>query len=245
MTRQRVYALDWIRGIAVIGMVLHHGLFTLETVSWIFGLPITFEFLQTNWFFGLQTVFVAIFLLISGICTSFSRNVLRRGAIVTGAACLITLVTGILLPAVGVEGLDIWFGVLHMIGVSMLLYGLFTCKKRWVPVVTALVLFLLYFFMVHFPDSGYSAGLLMILGFPFEGFYSADYYPLLPYFFLFLAGTFLGPLVKERRLPEKFYALRIKPLEWVGRHALWVYLAHQPLFFALFWGCYALGEVIR
>ncbi len=244
MTRQRVYALDWIRGIAVIGMVLHHGLFTLETVSWLFDRPLTFDFLMTPWFFGLQTMFVAAFLIISGICTAYSRNVLRRGAIVTGAAALITLVTGVVLPAVGVEGLDIWFGILHMIGVSMLLYGLFTCKKRWVPVCTALVLFLLYFFMVQFPQSGYTAGMLMVLGFPFKGFFSADYYPLLPYFFLFFLGALLGPMVKEGRLPARFYTARFKPVEWLGRHALWIYLVHQPLFFALFWGYYALIEVL-
>jgi len=244
MTRQRVYALDWIRGFAVIGMVLHHGLFTLETVSWTFDRPMTFDFLQTPWFFGVQTVFVAIFLLISGICTAYSRNVLRRGAIVTGAALAITLVTGVLLPLVGVYGLDIWFGILHMIGVSMLLYGLFTCQKRWVPVVTAMALFLLYFFMVEFPESGYAAGMLTVLGFPYEEFYSADYYPILPYFLIFFAGTFLGPVFKEGRLPEKFYTLRIRPVEWLGRHALWVYLAHQPLFFGLFWAYYAIAEVL-
>lgn len=234
MMRERVYALDWIRGIAVLGMILHHALFSLEQVSWLFGDPIAFAVLETGAFWVLQEVFVCAFLLISGICTAYSRNVLRRGAVVTGAALLITLATAVLLPLVGVTGLEIWFGILHMIGISMLLYGLFTCKKRWVPVATAMVLFVVYLALVNLPGTLYADGVLAVIGMPQQGFYSADYYPLLPYFLVFLAGTFLGKPVKEHCLPERFYTLRIRPLEWVGRHSLWVYLIHQPVLFGIF-----------
>lgn len=232
--KERVYGLDWLRGIAVLGMVLHHALFTWEQVAYMFGDPVTFEVLETGTFWVLQEIFVCLFLLISGICTAYSRNVLRRGAIVTGAALLITLVTAVLLPLIGVEGLNIWFGILHMIGFSMLLYGLFTCPKRWVGACAALVLFLIYLITVNCVDSAFARGVLTVIGFPQKGFYSADYYPILPYFFVFLAGTFLGPAVRERRFPAFFYEKRVRPLEWVGRHSLWVYLAHQPILFGLF-----------
>ncbi len=231
--KERIYALDWIRGIAVWGMILHHALFAFEQVAWIFGWDMEFWVLDTWVFWALQELFVGAFLLVSGICTAFSRNVLRRGAIISSAALLITLVTGVLLPAVGVTGLQIWFGVLHMFGLSMLLYGLFTCKKRWVPVATGAVLFCLYLAIVTCRGMDWVNWPLTILGFPFEGFYSADYYPIFPYFFLFLAGTFLGPLVKEHRFPAWFYTARFKPAEWTGRHSLWVYLLHQPLLFGL------------
>lgn len=231
--KERIHALDWIRGIAVLGMILHHALFAYEQVAWIFGYDVEFQILDTWLFWVLQELFVGGFLLVSGICTAFSRNVVRRGAIITGAALLVTLVTGIILPALGVRGLEIWFGVLHMFGLSMLLYGLFTCKKRWVPVVTGVVLFCGYLAITTCREMAWVDWPLMILGFPQEGFYSADYYPIFPYFFLFLAGTFLGPLVKEHRLPEGFYTLRLRPVEWIGRHSLWIYLLHQPILFGL------------
>lgn len=233
MKKERVYALDWIRGIAVLGMILHHALFAVEQVGWLFGYDIDFWVLDTKVFWVLQEVFVGAFLLISGICTAFSRNVLRRGLIVSGAALLITLVTGILLPAIGVIGLEIWFGILHMFGLSMLLYGLFTCKKRWVPVVTGVVLFVLYLAVITCRGMAWADNALAVIGVLPEGFYSADYYPLLPYFFLFLAGTFLGPAVRDHRLPQGFYTLRWRPIEWIGRHSLWIYLAHQPVIFGL------------
>ncbi len=243
MKRERVYALDWIRGIAVLGMILHHALFAVEVVSYMFGRNIQFQFLRGWVFWSLQEIFVGAFLLVSGICTAYSRNVLRRGVIITAAALLITLVTGVLLPALGLTGLEIWFGVLHMFGLSMLLYGLFTCKKRWVPVAAGVVLFCLYLAWTTCRGMAWADQLQMILGFPAEGFASADYYPLFPYFFLFLAGTFLGKPVREHRLPARFYTLRLRPIEWVGRHSLWIYLGHQPLLFGIaFLVFYFLGE---
>ena len=233
MKKERIYALDWIRGIALLGMIFHHALFAVEQISYLFNEPVEFAFLQGWGFWTLQELFVAVFLLISGICTAFSRNVLRRGLIVSGGAAAITLVTAVLLPAIGVTGLEIWFGILHMFGFSMLIYALLSHPKKWVPVLTASVLFVVYLAAVTLWGSGYALWVNTVMGFPFEGFYSADYYPLFPYVLLFFAGTKLGPAIKERRLPAKFYALRCKPLEWVGRHSLWVYLLHQPLIFGI------------
>ena len=234
MRKERIYILDWLRGIAVAGMVLHHGLFALEQVSYMFGQPIDFWVLDTKTFWVLQEIFVGLFLMISGICTAFSRSVLRRGLIVSGGALLITLVTGVLLPAIGVSGLEIWFGILHMFGLSMLLYGLFTCKKRWVPVVTAIALFCFWLAVITCRGMQWADNAAIIVGILPEDFYSADYYPLFPYFLLYLAGTFLGPAVRDGKFPAWFYTLRFRPMEWVGRHSLWIYLIHQPVLFGLF-----------
>lgn len=238
MTKPRIFILDWLRGIAVCGMVLHHGLFALEQVSAMFGAPIVFGFFQTKLFWVLQEIFVGLFLVISGICTVYSRSVLRRGLIVSGAALLITLVTGIILPAFQIFGLEIWFGILHMFGLSMLLYGLFTCKRRWVPAVTAVALFCFWLAVITCSGAAWAENCKILIGIVPSGFYSADYYPLIPYFFLFLAGTFLGPLVRDGKMPKWFYSLRLRPMEWIGRNSLWIYIAHQPILFGLFFLIY-------
>jgi uncharacterized membrane protein len=240
MSKRRVYFLDWLRGIAVLGMVFHHGLYALEQVSYMFGRPIVFDFLQTQTFFLLQQIFVGVFLVISGICTAFSRSVLRRGLIISGAAALITLVTAYLLPRFGIEGLEIWFGILHMFGLSMLLYGLFTCRKKWVSFLAAAGLFCLWFAIITHRGDAWAQNALAVVGLAPVGFFSADYYPLIPYFFLFLAGTFIGPAVRDGKLPGWFYKWRIRPIEWVGRNSLWIYILHQPLFFGLFFLIYYL-----
>jgi len=232
-THNRVYTLDWARGIAVLGMVFHHALVSVQMAGWMFGKNVPFAFLETDWFYVLQQIFVAAFLLISGICTVYSRSVLRRGLIVSGAAVAVTLVTAHLMPSLGVTGMEIHFGILHMFGAAMLLYGLFTHKNRWFAALAGLVLFALWLYLTKAPQAVLSERIWLLLGFPYDGFYSADYYPLLPYFFAYLAGTFLGPLVRDRYFPRWFYTLRFRPLEWVGRHSLIIYLLHQVVLFGI------------
>ena len=233
MSKERVFALDWIRGAALAGMLAHHTLFTIAEVGAFFGRQIDFPFLNTAAFWILQVIFVGLFLTVSGICTAFSRNVLRRALIICGAAGIITLVTSVILPALSISGLEIRFGILHMIGFSMLLYALFSRKERWIPFFTALLLFVLYLLMIRYAGGAFSDLMLAVIGLPRKGFYSADYYPLLPYFLLFLSGAFLGPAVRDHRFPAFFYSFRIRPFEWMGRHSLWIYLLHQPILFAV------------
>ena len=79
---------------------------------------------------------------------------------------------------------------------------------------------------------------LWILGLRTADFVSADYFPLLPWIFIFLFGASLGGRIKERRLPERFYGLACPPLEAVGRHSLLIYLLHQPVLMGLSYGLY-------
>ena len=71
------------------------------------------------------------------------------------------------------------------------------------------------------------------LGFPGPTFASGDYYPPLPYTLLYLAGVCIGRLVALRGEPTWLERLSCRPLEWVGRHALPVYVLHQPVLLAI------------
>jgi len=83
-----------------------------------------------------------------------------------------------------------------------------------------------YYIHVSFP-MGY------VFGFPEPGFESADYFPLLPWFFVFMLGAWFGIYVKERRLPERFFTQSVPVLPWFGRHSLLIYLIHQPVLYGL------------
>ena len=65
---------------------------------------------------------------------------------------------------------------------------------------------------------------LWMLGIVAPGFSSADYFPLLPWVFLFFAGYYLY----ELRQGEPC-ALRLPFVTAIGRHSLLIYLLHQPL----------------
>ncbi len=236
MQSKRVYILDVVRGASVIAMIFHHSYVLLH-----FTRGVTHPFFSSDLFNVLQLFFVCVFLLVSGICTNFSKSVAKRGLIVSAAALTVTLVTAVLLPAVGFTGLEIYFGILHMFGLSMLLYALVRplldkCNGTVVAIV-CLALFagqLVWMAKVPFFES--PMNFTMIFGFPSRNFYSADYYPLLPYFFAFVCGAMLGRPIKEGRFPAWFYGFRCKPLEFVGRHSLVFYLLHQPVVLVLIFG---------
>ena len=66
-----------------------------------------------------------------------------------------------------------------------------------------------------------------------EGFYSADFFPLLPNVGWFLLGAVLGRvLYKEKKtlfpkVPAEAFPIRF--LSWCGRQSLFIYLLHQPV----------------
>jgi uncharacterized membrane protein len=145
----------------------------------------------------------------------------------------------------------IWFGVLHCYGVCMLLWGLLGDVERradarlWVP------LLLLFFAVLRFiasgtvwlpflgtialPDALYQSQYLFWLGFPRSDFVSADYWPLLPWGLLFVAGGLLGQHWHRYGFPDWLRNRAFAPLAAFGRHTLSVYLIHQPVFIGLLW----------
>lgn len=241
--KQRVYILDALRGLAVLGMIVHH---SLESFMIVFGenyyeyreqLDFVYTSLKTDAFKIVQLVFVAIFLLVSGICTNYSRNVLKRGIVVFSAAMLLTVATCWVIPKFGLTGLNIYFGILHMFGLSMILYWFFQkALKKINPIVGAilsLILFILYY--IYYKTEPVSESWLTL---PFGIIPSAmtsygDYYPLFPYFFMFLMGTFVGRYIQMQKFPKWFYSVRVPVLEFVGRNSLLVYVLHQPIIFPI------------
>ena len=217
----RIQLLDAARGLCVVVMVVYHLCFDLWCYGLLPGWGPENRLLQLIQFF-----FASCFLFISGICCRFSRSNVRRGGRVIGWALVVTLVSWAV-------GAPIWFGILHLLGCAMLLYGaagdwLERRDPRGIPLFCGLGLLLtLPLVNRRFPVYG-----LFWLGLPSPTFTSADYYPLLPWLFVFLLGTWAGGFVKQRRLPDWFYTRSCPLLPAIGRKSLLIYLLHQPVCFA-------------
>ncbi|MBE6792454.1 MAG: DUF1624 domain-containing protein [Ruminococcaceae bacterium] len=69
---------------------------------------------------------------------------------------------------------------------------------------------------------------------------SADYFPLLQWIGVFFGGVFLGRWAKEGRFPRWMNKSRLPLLGKVGNYTLWVYVAHQPILYGLFWCVFSL-----
>lgn len=237
--RRRVHLIDEIRGVSIILMVFYHAFFML-------GYFFEIEFLAKAqvFFEPLQPFFACLFIFISGISSNLSRSNFKRGIRLLGIALGFTLVTAVILPRFDITGAEIYFGVLHLLSVSMLLYALLKKPLAKVPTSVGIAV-MLVFFAVTFtvqsgkllwfdlPDEIYELGWLAPLGFPATDFYSADYFPVLPYIFMFFAGTFFGRLAEKDALPKSWYVSRCRPLSAVGKKTLIIYILHWPIIFLL------------
>lgn len=241
----RIWLLDEIRGIDVILMCIYHLLYDLVEI---FGanLPI-----YHTWGMRLfQGCIVGVFVILSGIACRFSKNNTRRGAICFALGMVMTLVTWLVMPSQLIV-----FGVLHMLGICMVLFGLLRPLLDKIPplvgaIVSACLFALTYYtqigqlgiggFSVALPKAFYETPFLFWLGFPNIGFASADYFPLLPWLFLFICGSFLGVYVKAMKMPRFFYACHSKALALIGRNTLIIYLVHQPIIYGILYIIYSI-----
>lgn len=224
--KKRIWELDVLRGVCILGMVLVHLIYDLQTF---FSLP----FLTNSQLFDLIKQWGGVlFLLISGICVTLGSHPVRRGLIVFACGLVCSAVTaGMYALHMADKSIIIYFGVLHCLGVCMLLWPLFKRLPVWALGLLGLGLSVLGLWIsgnvvVDFPW-------LIPLGLVPGDFASSDFFPLLPNLGFFLVGAFLGKTLyrkKETLLP------RVNPANPVlafftllGKWSLPVYLLHQPL----------------
>ena len=224
--KQRIELMDAMRGLAVCLMVIHHFLYDLCAFCgapwWLFTNPV---------FDPLHYFFAGLFILLSGVSSNFSRSNVKRGLKALAVSLGITVVTYFM-------GMPIVFGVLHLLGACMLLYGLtqklwqrLNDKAPWVTPAVSAVSVLATAKLVN----GYPTTIphLWMFGLTTPDFYSSDYFPLLPWMFVFLLGTWAGKYVRAGRLPRWFYEAKAPRLAAVGRQSLLIYVVHQPVLYGL------------
>lgn len=226
--KSRIWELDALRGVCILCVIVVHFLFDL---SFFGGLDLTLP----AWYVFLQEYGGAIFVVLSGVCVTLGSKSVRRGLIVFACGMLITAVTyG--MYRLGMSGADVVvkFGVLHLLGVCMLVYPAF---KKLPPAALALL-------GLAIAITGYAIRGIIVpqrwlfpLGLTYEGFTSSDYFPLFPQLGYFLIGAAIGKTAyREKRtlLPGSFQETGIARFFcWCGRQSLFIYLLHQPIVYGL------------
>ena len=239
MSRKRVMMLDLLRGGAMILVVIYHLLYDLVYIAQV-NLP---QWLTPGQSVveGVHTGFLWVLFAVSGICSGYSHNLLRRGVWLYLAGFAVTVVTSLWIP-----DFTIVFGVLSCFGACMVITAL--CDRvldrvPW-PALTALG-FVLWLVFADFSDGVLHLGFkdvwlslpnvehLHPLGIQSYAFSSADYFPVIPYIFMFWAGRGLHRPISKGSFPKWFYASHCRWLEWIGRHSLIIYAVHQPILIAV------------
>ena len=227
--------LDTLRGMTLVSMMVYHACWDL-----------VYLFRQDwAWYrsFGAhlwQQSICWTFILLSGYCFHLGHHRLRRGLLSLGGGALVSAVSQ-------VAGSPIHWGVLTLLGAAALLTIPLDPLLRRLPARAGLAGSFCLFFLLRevnqgylgfegaalltLPADWYQNSLTALLGFPGPDFFSADYFSLLPWLFLFWTGYFLYRLRPEGEGRD----LRLPLVTTLGRHSLVAYLLHQPLIYGVLW----------
>jgi len=230
-TGSRLWEIDVVRGIAILMMILFHTLFDIS----FFGIaPVNVS--SGFWhYFAYATA--SLFLVVVGVSLVISharaeqkfsgfllaKKYFLRGAGIFSLGLLVTLGTWLYLR----EGFVI-FGILHLIGISIMLSPFFFRFRQWniIPGITCIAIGL-------WVTSGPGPMYLLPFGIHPANFMSVDYTPLFPWFGVVLCGMgvgeFLYPSGKRRYSIRSLPGFLVTPLSCAGRHSLVIYLVHQPV----------------
>jgi uncharacterized membrane protein len=155
------------------------------------------------------------------------RKTLKRTLILAACALTITLVTSLFIPSESIS-----WGILHFLALASIL-GLLTLRTRYLT-------FLLGTVCLTFPylsRISLSSLWLIPIGYPPQDYYSADYYPLIPWIGYYLIGQGIGYYLSRNNLLKSLDS-HISPhslFAFLGRHALVVYMVHVPVLYGVMW----------
>lgn len=234
-TSKRYRFLDSLRGLCILGMIVYHTLF--DIVAFFGG-----NFNETLIFVCdiIRDFGACIFIALSGICIHFGKKPLKRALFISGAGIAVSVVTRIFMP-----DMTIVFGILTFMGLAALIA--IPLKKpldKLPPTVSAVVCFVLFLLtfevsdgyigfysseIARVPTVLYSNLFTALLGLPYYGFSSGDYYPLFPWIFMFFFGFFLWKLFLKSPKIMKIMNFGVKFLEKTGKYSLYIYIIHQPV----------------
>ena len=161
----------------------------------------------------------------------FLRRQWRRGLFVLVCAFCISFITAFLAPEMPVR-----FGILHLIGVGILLFS-FIAQRKYFALAIAAVIFAITFLRKSFLTANF-------LAYPF-GFFaknvpSIDYFPMFPWLACIALGIFLGHFAYKNgkrnfSFPDVSKRSLLAPILFLGQHSLLMYLLNVPVIIFLLW----------
>ncbi len=226
MTKKRVFEVDFLRGIAIVLMVIFHINFNLNY----------FEYIDIDIYRGIEwkifrAVIVSLFLLLVGVGLIFAyekginfKKLMKRLFILFFASLLITIATKIVFP-----NSWIYFGIIHFIFVASIVSLVFVGYPTISLVVGVAII--VGYFLEFLPLSWMYDFLKPLLDLPKH---SEDLARFFPWFGVVLIGIFLG---KHQLFNLKISQnLITQKVAIFGQYSLIIYLVHQPVLFGSLMG---------
>lgn len=160
---------------------------------------------------------------------AYYKHLVIRGLKIFSLGMILTIMSLIFIP-----DRPVFFGVLHCIGLSVVLSAPFLKYRKY-----ALPFAMLFIFagtiIAQYPVENPTIFHLTVGLRPTDIWtYTVDYFPLLPWFGISLLGIVIGDFLycgnKRRfRMPDLSKYRPAKLFQWAGQHSLGIYLFHQPI----------------
>ncbi len=218
MVKGRILEIDALRVVAMLLMIVFHIIYDLNVFG---GVDVSYT---TGFWMWVGKIAGLLFIFVSGISSGLSSKPVQRGVKVFGIGMIITVVTYFFLGDIYIR-----FGILHLLGTGMILSPLIHRLHSAVIVAGAGVI---VFISNQIAGIIVNTVVLLPLGLKYQGFRSADYYPLIPYLSVFMLGIvtyklyyYQGKSLFRGNRENEF-------ITKVSKSSLFIYLLHQPIIIA-------------
>lgn len=234
--KNRYHLIDSVRGLAVVNMVVFHFLYDVFIIykknpAWYGTTSIHIWQQSIAW----------TFIFVSGFVWQWGKkNSIKRGIELNIFGILITIVTVLAIPDSAVR-----FGILNCLGcltlIMIVVDKLIGKSNQILCFIIFIILFAIFkdvqhgvigiegIYTVKVSGVLYDIKPLTIFGFPYDGFESTDYFPIMPWFFLFGAGYCMNLIVMKYDAVKNILKFKIPVLNIIGNKSVWIYLLHQPI----------------
>lgn len=251
--RKRIWELDFFRGVCILLMCMDHTVFNFAATfaaHWkasgndnlVALVNLAVEYWKHPARLAVQEAVLWTFFSLCGMSVALTRNTFLHSAKIILAAGIISAVTLTLVQFNMLnKGDAIRFGVLHMLGAVSLIVAViytFTRKNKWVNfgVFLSLALIVLLVDALYLDRVELHKETVWLSMFHenlghITQFSPGDCFPLIPHAAKVFVGAALGPLLygKKKTLLPSFEGSWYRPVNFIGRHTIWVVLIHQPI----------------
>lgn len=195
----------------------------------------------------IHPIVLFVFFSISGISCTFSRSNAKRGLQLLVVALLYTAGSYIAQEVLEISSVFVTFGVLDFLAASILLYALvnFICRENTIAISLASIVLITVTLCLYFcytpPETTPKIFGVIFPPYDFYGnaslFYRqseispGDLFTMIPYTAFFFSGVLIANVfypVRLSLLPCLDHAWH-KPIGFIGRHALLIYVVHVVL----------------
>uniref|UniRef100_E6PRV7 Heparan-alpha-glucosaminide N-acetyltransferase catalytic domain-containing protein n=2 Tax=root TaxID=1 RepID=E6PRV7_9ZZZZ len=235
--RVRLGGLDTLRGLAIVWMMSFHFSFDLNWFGFIHA-----DFYTSPWWLWQRICIVSLFLFSAGLAQSYGDARGRREAAfwkrwgqIFGCGLLVVVGSYLAFPQS-----FIYFGILQGVAAMLLVHHLLSRRLgAWVLLLAPLAIAApqLWGHPLFNPPLWNWTGLIT------QKPITEDYVPLLPWIGVFWVGSGLGVLLQRVDFKPLAVLPSVRPLAFLGRWPLTIYMLHQPVFVGLVWLAFHLKSI--